>query len=71
MTELSAARTTTRSREDDRVGLMSRTLRELAGFTTMAFELIQSAGDMQTATCLRTDVRDESKRTAWATERDA
>jgi hypothetical protein len=71
MTELSAARTTTRSREDDQIGLMCWTLRELAGFTTMVFELIQSAGDMQTATCLRTDVRDESKTTAWATERDA
>jgi hypothetical protein len=52
--------TTTRSREDDHIGLISRTLRELTGFTTMVFELIQNADDTQTATCLRFDVRDEA-----------
>jgi hypothetical protein len=60
MTELSTARTTTRSREDDHIGLMSRTLRELTGFATMVFELIQNADDTQTATCLRFDVRDDA-----------
>src|SRR3954447_3306812 len=60
MTELSTARTTTRSREDDHIGLMSRTLRELSGFTTMVFELIQNADDTETATCLRFDVREEA-----------
>jgi hypothetical protein len=60
MTELGTARTTTRSREDDHIGLMSRTLRELTGFTTMVFELIQNADDTQTASCLRFDVRDDA-----------
>jgi hypothetical protein len=60
MTALGTARTTTRSREDDHIGLMSRTLRELTGFTTMVFELIQNADDTETATCLRFDVRDEA-----------
>lgn len=39
---------------------MSRTLRELTGFTTMVFELIQNADDTQTASCLRFDVRDDA-----------
>src|SRR4051812_32283573 len=60
MTELGTERTTTRSREDDHIGLMGRTLRELTGFTTMVFELIQNADDTETATCLRFDVRDEA-----------
>src|SRR5919197_1254492 len=60
MTELGTAPTTTRSREDDHIGLIGRTLRELTGFTTMVFELIQNADDTQTATCLRSDVRDEA-----------
>jgi hypothetical protein len=60
MSQLGTARTTTRSREDDHLGLMGRTLRELTGFTTMVFELIQNADDTETATCLRFDVRDEA-----------
>src|SRR3954452_23651330 len=60
MADVVAARTTSRSREDDHIGLMSRTLRELTGFTTMVFELIQNADDTETATCLRFDVRDEA-----------
>src|SRR3954452_19134320 len=60
MADVVAARTTSRSREDDHIGLMARTLRELTGFTTMIFELIQNADDTKTATALRFDVRDEA-----------
>jgi hypothetical protein len=60
MTGLGTAPTTTRSRAADHIGLISRTLRELTGFTTMVFELIQNADDTETATWLRFDVRDDA-----------
>src|SRR3954454_23001643 len=60
MTELHAPIATPRSREDDHIGLISRTLRELTGFTTMVFELIQNADDTQKARCLRFDACDDA-----------
>jgi hypothetical protein len=48
------------SREVDHIGVIGRTVRELTGFGTMAFELIQNADDTQKATWLRFDVRDEA-----------
>src|SRR5512133_705221 len=52
--------TTSRSRAVDHIGFIRRTLEELTGFATLAFELIQNADDSQTATRLRFDIRDDA-----------
>jgi hypothetical protein len=52
-----------RSRTVDHLGFIRQTLRELAGYSTLAFELIQNADDTdeaQRATRLRFDIRDEA-----------
>lgn len=51
--------TTSLSREDDHLGLIRRTLNELTGYATMAFELIQNADDADGSTSMRFDVRED------------
>lgn len=51
---------TKRSRAVDHLGFIRRTLSELSGYATLAFELIQNADDTKRATWLRFDVRDEA-----------
>lgn len=51
--------TVTRSRAVDHIGFIRRTLSELSGYTTLAFELIQNADDTGRASALRFDVRDD------------
>jgi hypothetical protein len=50
----------TLSRAVDHLGFIRQILRELAGYTTLAFELIQNADDIEHATRLRFDIRDEA-----------
>lgn len=52
--------TRSRSRAVDHIGFIRRTLEELTGFATLAFELIQNADDTQRATRLRFDIRDDA-----------
>jgi hypothetical protein len=53
--------TTSRSRAVDHLGFIRRTLEELTGFSTLAFELIQNADDSsQGAKRLRFDIREEA-----------
>jgi len=52
--------TRSRSRAVDHIGFIGRTLEELTGFATLAFELIQNADDTQRATRLRFDIRDDA-----------
>src|SRR4051812_18622545 len=51
---------TTRSRAVDHIGFIRRTLEELTGYATLAFELIQNADDTQRATRLRFDIREDA-----------
>ncbi len=47
------------SRGFDHLGEISKNLGDLQGFSTLAYELIQNADDVETATWIRFDVRDE------------
>lgn len=49
-----------RSRAVDHLGFIGRMLKELTGYATLAFELIQNADDTGNATWMRFDIRDEA-----------
>src|SRR5215211_1141583 len=52
----------TLSRAVDHLGFIRQILRELAGYGTLAFELIQNADDTERATRMCFDIRDEALR---------
>ena len=57
----------TLSRAVDHLGFIRQILRELAGYGTLAFELIQNADDTGCASLMRFDIRDEA---LWVEDND-